>query len=113
MKRENLAELIENGIEGDFCFETSKKTGQTNIWFRYPNKEEVFEEGKQKRGEIGRVPVNQPEGVFEKPWKWNGNSESPTIRPSILIRNQSELLWHGYITNGELETLQFFSIPLQ
>lgn len=42
-------------------------------------------------------------GITVKPvelngWEWDGNLESPTCKPSILINRGH---WHGYLTNGE------------
>lgn len=33
-------------------------------------------------------------------WGWDGNTESPTLTPSIHALGQ----WHGYLTNGELKS---------
>lgn len=35
--------------------------------------------------------------IFPHGWDWDGNVESPTVKPSILI-NQGH--WHGFLTNG-------------
>ena len=40
-------------------------------------------------------------------WEWNGNRESPTLTPSILVhvsRDQPDK-WHGYLTDGKLITV--------
>lgn len=37
-----------------------------------------------------------------KSWQWDGNEESPTVKPSI--RDLSSCRWHGFITKGVLET---------
>lgn len=40
-------------------------------------------------------------------WNWDGNRESPTLTPSILVNiiwgEEEELieLWHGYLTAGQ------------
>jgi len=31
-------------------------------------------------------------------WAWNGNSDSPTLTPSI--RKLNGCLWHGFLTDG-------------
>lgn len=31
-------------------------------------------------------------------WEWNGSTDAPTLRPSILHR---PCKWHGYLTAGE------------
>jgi oligoribonuclease NrnB/cAMP/cGMP phosphodiesterase (DHH superfamily) len=33
-------------------------------------------------------------------WRWDGNTESPTLTPSILHHSKPE--WHGWMTEGEL-----------
>jgi hypothetical protein len=31
-------------------------------------------------------------------WQWDGSTEAPTLRPSVLNRQCG---WHGHLTNGE------------
>jgi Family of unknown function (DUF6527) len=33
-------------------------------------------------------------------WRWDGNTESPTLKPSILHHSTPE--WHGYMDEGQL-----------
>jgi hypothetical protein len=38
-------------------------------------------------------------------WQWNGNKESPTLTPSILVWGNGQKqpsTWHGYLTAGKL-----------
>lgn len=42
-------------------------------------------------------PVQSP-----KVWKWDGNEESPTLKPSIRKLNNCK--WHGFLTAGEFVT---------
>lgn len=46
------------------------------------------------------VPVNQEKGSS---WEWDGDIESPTLKPSIL--RKSGCGWHGYLTSGKFITI--------
>lgn len=36
-----------------------------------------------------------------KGWTWDGNRDSPTLKPSILMRNaRGGVHWHGYLSAG-------------
>lgn len=43
-------------------------------------------------------------------WQWDGNRESPTLTPSILIHQMNERAekigehWHGFLTAGEFRS---------
>lgn len=50
-------------------------------------------------GYIGSTPVNELYG--ERRWKWNGDTEKPTLEPSIQML--SACRWHGYLRNGVFE----------
>lgn len=45
--------------------------------------------------QISRTPNSEP-----RVWFWNGDTEKPTLTPSIHAPGQ----WHGYLTNGELKS---------
>jgi hypothetical protein len=47
-------------------------------------------------GSVGTVPVKSGYGTH---WTWDGNTELPTLTPSIL--RMSGCRWHGYLTKGE------------
>lgn len=47
---------------------------------------------------IRSVPVKG-----DRKWNWDGNTELPTLTPSILIIG--ECGWHGYLTKGEWITV--------
>jgi hypothetical protein len=103
-----LLELDDNGKVGDWCFVTLKN-GQLNIFIRYPLGDSGDLPIEMQKGDIVRIPLNQPEGVSEKPWQWNGNRESPTVSPSILIncgdgKGGRQELWHGWLRDGKLVT---------
>jgi hypothetical protein len=40
----------------------------------------------------------------EGAWNWNGDKESPTLTPSILVHGSQgqQDKWHGFLTNGKL-----------
>jgi len=94
-------DLNQNGKLGDWCFfDTSDGL---YIGFRYPHqdtKEYPIEYMETYKGEMGHVPVSVGEKL-ERRWLWDGNRDAPTILPSIHIIGQ----WHGYIRNGNLETV--------
>ena len=46
-------------------------------------------------GGLGTVPILPGYGAQ---WQWDGNTEKPTLTPSIL--RLSDCHWHGYLTNG-------------
>lgn len=104
----NWNDWYEKGHVGDWCFKTEQKTGQLNIYIRYPAKDAGDLPIEIKKGNVVRIPLNQPEGVLEKPWQWDGNRKAPTITPSILVRFASggeDQTWHGYLTAGKLITV--------
>lgn len=43
---------------------------------------------------IGRN--DKPSNVSEPTWRWNGDSQKPTLEPSINHIGH----WHGYLTDG-------------
>ncbi len=58
------------------------------------------------RGCILALPL-----IGDRPWRWNGNKESPTLDPSIDRKPINEKPgwpakpgWHGFLVNGELRS---------
>jgi hypothetical protein len=48
----------------------------------------------------GFIAIGYPDKPASTPsWQWDGNLESPTLKPSINCI--SGCGWHGYLTNGE------------
>lgn len=87
--RKDLDDFDTNGQKGDWCFVND----DTYICLQWGD--EHF---------LGTV-VLPIKPVPEHPahWDWNGNRESPTLSPSILV-NPSKPLWHGFLRDGKLET---------
>lgn len=73
------------GNKGDWCFHHD----DTYITIRYGD----------DTLDVVDIPV-----VGANAWQWDGNKESPTITPSILIRglHGKPDLWHGFLTNGKV-----------
>ena len=36
---------------------------------------------------------------------WDGDEETPTLHPSILIKSKDRLGWHGYLEKGKLRSV--------
>ena len=34
-------------------------------------------------------------------WEWDGNEESPTLKPSVHDMPEGKTHWHGWLRNGE------------
>lgn len=51
-------------------------------------------------GMVGHVSVNKTKE--QGAWQWDGNTEKPTLTPSIL--HTSGCKWHGYLTAGIWES---------
>jgi hypothetical protein len=106
MLRKDLDDLEENGHVGDWCFVTLKN-GDLNLFLRYPVKDWAGDLPiEEQRGDIVRLPV---QSNVEKPWQWDGNRESPTLSPSILIyggdgNGGRKERWHGWLRDGKLVT---------
>ena len=43
------------------------------------------------------IPIQKGPAPDGKVWGWDGNTDKPTLTPSIRSSN-----WHGYLTNGRL-----------
>jgi len=66
--------------------------------------------------EISTLDASDPRGcilalplVGDRPWRWNGSKESPTLEPSIDRKPIDEKPgfagqpgWHGFLVDGEL-----------
>lgn len=79
---------------GDFCFDTfeadsTSPTGFTPKYFLFVNPACKF-----NKCEI-RIKRGAPESPI---FGWDGNTEAPTITPSIGCDHRCG--WHGHITNG-------------
>jgi hypothetical protein len=62
----------------------------TSIWIFAPNAQDWFDG-------LVHLPISI-DGSDPKAWKWDGNKESPTLSPSILIHGK----WHGWLRAGKL-----------
>lgn len=58
---------------------------------------------------LGPQSVPRPSPDKCHTWAWDGNSDTPTIKPSINCVTQTDdgkpaggCGWHGFITNGEI-----------
>lgn len=91
MLLKNLNELDKNGKKGDWCFLQK----DTRIAIRYG--EDAFKE-------MVILPISATGSDVPPVWVWNGNKESPTIIPSILVNPVPDwnLGWHGFLTDGKL-----------
>ncbi len=38
-------------------------------------------------------------------WSWNGDTEKPTIKPSILTRGGDNMLCHSFVNDGKVKFL--------
>lgn len=86
-------DLDENGNKGDWCFIRSKKF----ICIRYGDGG-LFETVVlpiHKIGTTGKEPAD---------WEWNGDENSPTLSPSILVHENPGWTngWHGVLRDGKL-----------
>jgi hypothetical protein len=92
MNRKNLDDLDTNGAKGDWCF----LNDDTYIGIRY---------GVDYLTGTVVIPVSA--SGDNKNWKWDGNKESPTLSPSILVHANEGTTegWHGYLRDGKLETV--------
>lgn len=69
---------------GDFCFDESK----THLYIWLP-------------GAVGpdALRIDRRKTDQRRVWTWDGNEDKPTITPSISAPE-----WHGYFTNGKLQS---------
>jgi hypothetical protein len=89
MLRVNFDDLFENGQKGDWAFSSDS----ARIAVRY---------GETHLKGTVILPINVSHG-----WQWDGNRESPTLSPSILVESVPNWNdgWHGFLRNGKLETV--------
>lgn len=72
------------------------KGGGNSLWFECPGCD---------------MPHSVQHGAGEGPrWGWNGNADSPTFSPSILVRypwgpEQVEKVCHSFVTDGRIQFL--------
>ncbi len=88
----DLNDFDSNAQKGDWCFIND----DSMIAIQY---------GDDRFLEIVLLPINSKE-QNKISWNWNGNKESPTLEPSILVWGNGKnnpTTWHGYFRNGELE----------
>ena len=82
-------------VPGSVWFTDAKRDRVASMWFYCPC----------GCGLLQRITV----GVEHKPdttpsWKWDGNEENPTLRPSVNIRaNDICPGWHGWLRGGYWE----------
>lgn len=50
-------------------------------------------------GQTGGVRFLLPNDRARRGWRWNGDKEKPTLKPSIRLTTGCG--WHGYLTDGE------------
>lgn len=108
MLRNSLDELYTDGLIGDWIILEGKDG--LHIWLRYPCKVQTLC-GDDVHGGIVHLPIRVGESLASPMcWAWNGNKESPTLTPSILINGGDGHggrveYWHGFLTDGKLVTV--------
>lgn len=83
---------LDGGRVGDFQIWSPNGNNKGELYFICPN-------GRQcgvaiRHGEFADTGI--------KRWGWDGNSEAPTLKPSINCRLPSGCGWHGHVTQGRL-----------
>lgn len=88
MLRKSLDDLETNGQKGDWAFL------KEDTWIAIRYGETAFEG-------MEIIPIADKEKLN---WQWNGNKESPTLTPSILVSSVPNWNdgWHGWLTDGKL-----------
>ena len=91
MLPKNLYTLDKEGKKGDWCFINKN----TKIALLYGDNTFI---------EMIILPISSTGSEVPPVWCWDGNKESPTITPSILIRETPgwNKGWHGFLTDGKL-----------
>ena len=51
-------------------------------------------------GNLGWLPVRNPENVTHPSWEWNGDKQRPTLNPSVYNTGMP-CKWHGWLRSGE------------
>ena len=53
------------------------------------------------------IAVNIKDSIVGRPtWTWDGNIESPTLRPSIASGPKKNRIWHGYLRAGVFQACE-------
>jgi len=106
MLRKDMHDLDENGLKGDWAF---MDTGRHGLMICVQFGEVRFWDMVVLYLEKDKAPASYPV------WEWNGNRETPTLSPSILVHGVvgQPARWHGYLREGELETLEYNPIRKQ
>ena len=89
MRKSIHSELSDNG---DYCFTDNTKDETVGINIKCPG-----------CGNESYLQFADTSSTVEKAskWKWNGNKDKPTLRPSLLFNGCCN--WHGYLTDGKLK----------
>jgi len=89
MNKKDFDDLYECGKKGDWAFNSNC----TYIAIMYG--EEAF---------TGTVIIPISEHPGPKDWKWDGNVDTPTLSPSILVHARENITvgWHGFMRAGIL-----------
>ena len=78
-------------IEGEYCFKQVNDHGILYIQLYCV----LPEEGSRLHG----LPLNV--GLSDQAsWDWDGNTDAPTLHPSIASGPENARIWHGYLTAG-------------
>jgi len=86
-------DLFAEGNVGDWQFTAD----DMSVTIRTPN---GTPEG--SLGSLQLKPITDWRGIVLDTWQWDGNREAPTFTPSILHTGADGVVWHGYMTKGEL-----------
>ncbi len=102
MRRAHFSDLAEHGEIGDWAFADEYR----KIIFIYPWEGGTDSEG---HGEMVVLPIRSSTypNDDKRAWDWNGNTDAPTLRPSVLVWddfNAKKQRWHGWLTDGKLVT---------
>lgn len=79
--------LSELRAVGDYTFRELNDEKFIVVWFPAP-------------ADLCSIRVQGAETPGRPTWTWNGNTEKPTLNPSVNIVGA----WHGWIREGELIT---------
>ena len=89
-------------VEGDKWFYKNQTLGayrfsgnDTAIWIWMPGPLDKEGNSTVKSARFSLIPGDGPS------WDWNKNRDKPTLTPSLHLPG----VWHGYLTNGEFESL--------
>ena len=85
---------------GAGAFTWIQRDGVKHISFLYPQEFDLPEP--HIGTSVGSVPVEH--SPYDTHWIWNGDEGVPTLSPSIVFIVGGEETWHGFITEGVLQT---------